>query len=116
VVYDSSAASLLQFVTYPTATALPDATAGAPYAEQLPTTTAAPATWRKIRGALPKGIALQSTGLLTGTPMTRAASRVYSFTARVTYGGASAGRATKGDQRTRSRTIEKFTLTVLSPP
>lgn len=113
--YDSSTASLLQFVSFPTATALPDATAGAPYSQQLPATTAAPATWHKIRGTLPKGIALQSTGLLTGTPTARAASRVYSFTARVTYGSGSAGGAIKGDRRTGSHATEKFTLTVLSP-
>ena len=103
VAYAPSTATLHQFVEFPASTPLPDATTGAPYAAQLPPPTTVPARWRKIRGSLPRGISLEPTGLLTGTPTAKAVSRLYSFTARATYHAAGAGRATAGGHRSRAR-------------
>ena len=54
-------------------TSLPDAVVGTPYSVQLTTTgspSGATVAWKKV--ALPKGFALSSTGLLTGTPSAKA--------------------------------------------
>jgi hypothetical protein len=54
-------------------TSLPDAVVGTPYSVQLTTSgspSGATVAWKKV--ALPKGFALSSTGLLTGTPSAKA--------------------------------------------
>jgi len=51
-----------------TTTALPAATPGAPYSAQLEAAGAVPPfRWRKVSGALPKGVQLSEGGLLSGT-------------------------------------------------
>lgn len=62
---------------------LPDGTASMPYADTQLTTTggAAPHTFALVRGALPPGLTLSATGLLSGTP---SQSGTFTFTASAT--------------------------------
>ena len=63
-------------------TGLPGATTGVPYAQQLLASGGStPYRWRRINGALPKGIHLVPTGLLVGRP--RVGPGTYSFTVQV---------------------------------
>ncbi len=57
-----------------TTTSLPDGVVGQAYSQQLSTlpagTVATPVTWKKV--SLPKGLSLSSTGVLSGTPSSKA--------------------------------------------
>lgn len=73
------AALTANLIVWVTASALPAATAGALYSKQLEALGAAD-HFVVVSGALPVGIALDLTGLLSGTP---SAAGTYSFTVRV---------------------------------
>jgi hypothetical protein len=86
-----------------TTAALPAATAGTLYSQQLSAAGGIPPyAWAVIGGALPAGISLSTGGLLSGTP-TVAGS--YSFTIQVTDSGMPAQVASR-----------QYTFTVLSNP
>jgi hypothetical protein len=56
-----------------TTASLPEVTLGAHYAQQLEATGGTPAySWRKIAGSLPRGLKLNSAGLLSGTVKAKA--------------------------------------------
>jgi len=68
------------------AAALPDAVEFQPYSFQYTVSGGVgPFTWSAIAGALPAGLSLSSTGLLSGTPT---ASGAFSFTVQVVDSGA----------------------------
>lgn len=68
-----------------TTTTLPDATDGKAYSFQLQATGGVqPYTWSIATGALPTGITLSPSGLLSGTPSVTGA---FNFTAQVTDSG-----------------------------
>jgi hypothetical protein len=70
-----------QQITITTAT-LPDATAGMPYSQSLSASGAtAPYSWTLSSGALPDGLLLNSSGIISGTPT--AASITSTFTVKV---------------------------------
>jgi subtilisin family serine protease len=56
-------------------TALPAGQVGQPYSAQLALTTTRRGTWSLAGGALPPGLRLSSTGLISGTPTTATATR-----------------------------------------
>lgn len=65
-------------------TALPTATVGVPYSQQLTATGGAPAyTFSLIEGTLPGGLSLSTSGLVSGTPEP-GADGTHSFAVRVT--------------------------------
>lgn len=68
-----------------TTTTLPDATEGKAYSQQLQASGGVPPyTWSIATGALPSGISLSSSGLLSGTPTV---TGPFNFTAQVTDSG-----------------------------
>ncbi len=74
-----------------TTATLPDGTVGEPYADTLDALGAGPtANWGVASGALPAGLTLLSSGVLSGTPTTAGTS---DFTAQVNSGTQSATRA-----------------------
>jgi len=86
-------------------TSLPDATVGAFYSQQLAATGGTGNfTWSLAAGSLPGGIALSSTGALTGTP---AAAGTYNFTVRAVSGSQNATQAL-------SLTVAPAALTITS--
>jgi large repetitive protein len=67
-----------------TTSPLPSATIGTPYSQQLTATGGnAPLKWSKS-GSLPKGLKLSKSGLLSGTPSSKAIPGTYSFSIKVT--------------------------------
>ncbi|MCL2883043.1 MAG: RICIN domain-containing protein, partial [Coriobacteriia bacterium] len=73
-------------------TALPSGQAGAGYSQALAATGDAPITWSLAAGALPPGMTLTASGLVTGIPT---ASGSFSFTAKATNAAGSATKALK---------------------
>lgn len=72
---------------------LPNAQEGIPYSQQLSVSGGtSPYTWSIIAGALPTGLSMDSTGLITGTPTVASAvvggvMTPFSFTAQVVDSG-----------------------------
>ena len=65
-----------------TSTTLPAGTVGTPYSVTLAATGGVPPyAWSRVSGKLPNGLALGSSGTITGTPSKRG---LYTFTVRVT--------------------------------
>jgi hypothetical protein len=84
-----------------TSTSLPNALVGVPYSTQLQATGgSAPYAWAVTQGQLPTGLALNSTGVVSGTPTTAGS---YTLTVQVTDAvGAQSG--------------QSITVTVAPPP
>jgi hypothetical protein len=62
---------------------LPEAKRGTPYAFELKASGGIPPyKWKKV-GALPKGLKLSKTGVISGTPSTKLAPGVYSVGVKV---------------------------------
>lgn len=86
----STATQLLTLIVDPalviTTTTVPDATDNKAYSFQLQATgDVQPYTWSVASGALPTGVTLSSSGLLSGTPTVTGA---FNFTAQVVDSGA----------------------------
>jgi hypothetical protein len=65
-------------------TSLPSVTGGVAFSAQLQAVGGGRrVTWRKTKGLLPKGVALESNGTLSGTPAPRSSTEDFSFTVRV---------------------------------
>jgi hypothetical protein len=70
-------------------TVIPNAQVGAPYSLQLQASGGtAPYIWSISAGALPAGLSMDSTGLITGTPTGPATTTPDNFTVSVTDSGA----------------------------
>ena len=67
---------------------LPNAVAGATYSQQLQFAGGGAGTpvWTVASGALPSGLSLGSSGLISGTPTSASAGATYTFTVTVTIG------------------------------
>jgi hypothetical protein len=76
-----------------TASALPSDTVGVAYMQTLKANGTAPITWSLASGALPPGLVLSGTGVISGTPLTAGS---YSFTVRASNGTAPDATQTMG--------------------
>jgi pimeloyl-ACP methyl ester carboxylesterase len=82
-----------------TTTSLPGAETGVDYSATLSVTGgASPYRWTVVSGRLPRGLVLDRSGLISGTPSPHAATETFV--------------ATAGDGRSKSRAADTFTITV----